>query len=83
MDGKEKVGMISHYFDKVGVALVELSSDIRSGDRILIEGATTSFEQVVESMQIEHETVTHAGQGQAIGLKVEEKVRKGDGVFRI
>ena len=81
MEGKEQIGKITHYFDRVGVAVIELSSDLKVGDRISIEGATTSFEQVVESMQVEHEPITHAKVGDEIGLKVSERVRRGDRVY--
>ena len=80
---KEKVGKVTHYFSKIGVAVVELEKPLKVGDRISIEGQTTNFEQVVESMQIEHENIQEAQPGQSIGLKVNDKVREGDLVFRI
>ena len=83
MEGKEAVGKVTHFFDKVSVAVVELDNTLRVGDRIRIEGATTGFEQVVDSMQIEHQSITEAKQGDAIGLKVADKVRKGDTVYRV
>jgi putative protease len=79
---KKLIGKITHYFSKIGVAVVELSDDIRVGDRIRIEGATTSFEQVVESMEIDNAKVERATQGQAIGLKVTGKVRPHDLVYK-
>jgi putative protease len=63
------------------VALVTLSGDLAVGDKIQIKGATTDFEQVVKSMQIEHESINSAKKGQMIGLKVENKVRLNDEVF--
>ena len=83
MEGKKAVGKVTHYFDRVGVAVVELTDHLSIGERIAIEGATTSFEQVVDSMQIEHDAITKAKPGDAIGLKVTEKVREGDSVFRM
>lgn len=83
MDGKKAVGKVTHYFNRVGVAVVELSDHLRIGERILIEGGTTSFEQVVDSMQIEHDAITEAKPGDAIGLKVLGKVRRGDSVYRM
>jgi len=60
-----------------------LKDTLRAGDRILIQGDTSDFEQTVESMQIEHENIESAGDGQSIGLKVDQRVREGDRVYRI
>jgi len=78
-----KVGRVTHYFTKIGVAIVELNDSLAVGDRILIKGATTNFEQVVSSMQIEHKNVERAEAGQSIGLKVEQRVRENDIVYKI
>ena len=83
MAEKKLIGRITHYFSKIGVAVIELSDDINVGDKIRIEGATTSFEQVVESMEIENEKVENATVGQSIGLKVNERVRLHDNVYKI
>jgi len=79
----ELVGKITHFFDKISVAVIELFGTLREGDKIRIKGSTTDFEQTVNSMQIEHETIEEANAGQSIGLKVSEKVRPGDEVFLI
>lgn len=83
MAEKKLIGEITHYFTRIGVAVVELSDDIKMGDKIRIEGATTAFEQVVDSMEIENEKVETATRGQSIGLKVKERVRPSDGVYKI
>jgi putative protease len=75
--------MVTHYFTKIGVGVIELSDELKIGDRISIEGTTTNFQQTVNSMQIEHENVENAGPGQSIGLKVEQRVREGDLVFKV
>lgn len=81
---KELVGRVSHYFSKIGVAAIELTDgSIEVGDTILIEGATTRLEQVVESMQIEHNPVNKAEKGQSVGVKVKDRVRPNDKVYRI
>jgi len=80
---KKPVGRVAHYFTKIGVAVVELTDELRVGDRISVEGATTNFEQVVDSMQIEHEDVQVATAGQSIGLKVNQRVREGDLVYKL
>jgi len=78
-----EVGRVTHYFTKISVAVVELSAPLAVGDRIRIRGPTTDFEQTVESMQIEHENVERAEAGQSIGLKVKERVREKDRVYKI
>jgi putative protease len=70
---KKLVGKISHYFTKIGVGVIELSDELKVGDRISIEGATTNLQQTVNSMEIEHESVQSASAGQSIGLKVEQR----------
>ena len=83
MTEKKLIGKITHYFSKIGVVVVELSDEIKVGDRISIEGATTSFEQVVDSMEIDNKKMETATKGQAIGLKVKEKVRPHDSVYKL
>lgn len=80
---KKLVGKVTHYYPKIGVAVVEVADEIKVGDRISIEGATTSFEQTVESMEIEHEKIEVAKSGDSIGLKVIDRVREGDNVYKI
>jgi len=77
-----EVGHVTHFFTKINVAVVELSATLAVGDTILIKGPTTDFEQVVGSMQIEHENIERAEAGQSIGLKVEERVREEDIVYK-
>ena len=81
---EKQIGHISNYFSKLSVAVVEMTSGTLSvGDTLRIKGHTTDFELKVSSMQIEHEMVTEAKKGDGIGLKVSEKVRKGDKVYRV
>ena len=77
-----KVGDVSHYYSNIGVAVIELVDTLKVGDSITVTGATTDFTQVVSSMQIEHEQVEEADARNSIGLKVQERVRKGDAVYR-
>jgi putative protease len=79
----KEIGLVSHYFVKISVAVVELKEALSAGDRILIQGETTNVEQTVESMQIENENIPSAAAGQSIGLKVDQRVREGDKVYRI
>lgn len=79
----KEVGIVTHYFSKIGVAIVELSDTLSVGDCILIKGMTTTVEQSVDSMQIEHANVKKAETGKSIGLKVSDRVREGDTVYKI
>lgn len=79
----EKVGEVTHYYTRIGVAVVRVTAPLRVGDRIAIKGRTTDFEQVIESMQIEHEAIEEAKPGDLIGLKVVDRVREGDIVYKV
>ena len=79
---KEEVGRITHFYPKILVAVVELKQPLAVGDKIHIVGKTTHLDQVVESMQIEHGTITKASCGQSIGLKVADRVREADVVYK-
>jgi phage terminase small subunit len=77
-----EIGRITHFFSKISVAVIELKATLKVGDTIAIKGPTTDFEQVVDSMQIEHENVPKADAGQSIGLKVAQRVRETDIVYK-
>jgi len=80
---KKEIGRITHYFGKIGVAAIRLSDQLKVGDRISIEGAHTNFEQVVDSIQIEHQAIQVANAGDEVGVKVQDRVREGDTVYKI
>lgn len=78
-----KVGKVVHYYDKLGVVIVELSGALAVGDKIRFErGGEELFDQVVESIQMEHEKLDSAKSGDAVGLKVSEPVKEGADVFK-
>jgi len=77
-----EVGHVTHFFTRISVAVVELSATLAVGDTILIKGPATDFEQVVGSMQVEHENIERAEAGQSIGLKTEQRVREEDIVYK-
>lgn len=77
----KKLGTITHFYDKLGVGIVELDEELKVGDKVKVEGNTTNFEQEITEMQFEHESIPAAKKGQEVGIKVEEKVREGDGVY--
>ena len=77
----QKIGKITHFFNKIGVAVLELEGKLKAGDTIVISGRGQEFEQAVDSMQVEHEQVTEAKKGDAVGLKVGQPVKEGDEVY--
>lgn len=80
---EKEIGKISHFFSHLNVAVIELTDTVKVGDEIHIQGATSDFTQKVDSMQIEHNQVEEATAGQSIGLKVKDRVREGDDVFKV
>ena len=78
-----KIGRIVHYYDKIGVAVLELTDGLAVGDTIRISGHGKEFTQAVNSMQVEHESIQEAKKGQEIGLKAEQEVKEGDEVFKV
>jgi len=78
----KKVGKVAHYYDQIGVAVIEVLAPIKIGDKIKFRGHE-EFEQEIESMQIEHEAIKVAKKGQEVGLKVNQPVKKGDEVYKI
>ena len=80
---RREIGRVSHYFGKPQVAAIVLTDDLKIGDTISIQGHTTDFEMVVESIHIEDDSLTEAGAGDNVGIKVPEKVREHDVVYKI
>ena len=76
------IGKVSHYFSNIGVAVIDLSGNLKVGDSIRIAGGETDFTQQVESMEIEHKKVEQAKKGDSAGLKVSQKVREGYKVYK-
>ena len=84
MATEEKVGVVTDYYAKIGVAAVTLSDGaLQVGDRIRIHGHTTDLTQTVESLQVEHRPVPRAERGSEVALKVSDRVRKHDAVLRV
>jgi len=81
---REKIGEVFHYFSKLGVAAIRLTEGPLSvGDTTQIQGPTTNLTQTVDSMQIEQDGVPGARKGQSVGIRVREKVRERDLVYRV
>jgi len=78
-----EIGTITDFFARPVVAAVELTGELKVGDKIRIHGHTTDMELIVSSMQIHNQDVTAAKAGDAVGLKVTDKVRHGDKVSKV
>lgn len=79
-----KVGIVKHYYDKIGVAVVAFTSDVNVGEKIKFErGGEELFEQELSSMQYEHQKIEHAKKGDIVGLKVDKAVKEGAEIFKI
>ena len=77
-----QIGQITHFFSKINVAVVELTLPLAVGDRILVKGPLTDFEQTVESMQVERQNIVRAEGGQSVGLKMAQAVKEKDTVYK-
>ncbi len=80
---EERIGILNDYFAKIGVAGIDVEATIHVGDKIRIAGHTTDFEQVIESMEIDGEQVEEAPPGSQIGIKVGERCRDHDIVYKV
>ncbi|MEK7579716.1 MAG: hypothetical protein AAB469_00805 [Patescibacteria group bacterium] len=75
------IGKITHYYNGIGVGIVELADSLKVGDTIHIKGKNTDFEQTIDSMQIEHDKIEQAKKGDVVGIRVNQKVKEGDEVY--
>ena len=78
-----EIGRVSDFFAHPVVAGIELTGKLKPGDKIHIKGHTTDLEIAVDSMEIDNAVVTEAKTGDSIGVKVPERVRRGDKVYRV
>jgi len=80
---RQAIGQVTHYYSKIGVAILQLDNPLAVGDVLAIVGSTTDLEQEVKSMQVEHQSIDQAKAGDLVGLKVKDKVREGDAVYKL
>ena len=77
------IGEVNHFYNRIGVAVIDLVGTVQLGDQVHFFGRSTDFRQEVRSMQIEHQSITEAGTGQEIAMKVERRVRNRDKVYKL
>lgn len=80
---EEEIGQVMDFFARPVVAGIDLTASVKVGDKIHIKGATTDMDLTVESMQIDNADVQEAKAGDAIGIKVPDRVRRGDRVYKV
>lgn len=80
---EHRIGTVTHYYDEPEVGVIALDAPLEIGDTVRFTGHTTEFRQTVRSMEIEHESVERADAGTEVAMKVENRVREGDEVYRV
>ncbi len=83
MTGKKLVGTVTHFFDKISVAVIKVNAPVAVGDELAIEGPQTNIKMKITSMQVEHEVIKSAKKGDDIGMKVPGPVKAKDLVFKV
>ncbi len=82
MEDEREVGKVTHFFTRASVAAIMLTAPVAVGDTLVFRGATTDFEQAIGSMQIDRQNIEQAEAGKEIGVKVQDRVRQGDTVYK-
>lgn len=75
------IGEVTHFYSKLGVAIVKFNQTVVVGARVKFKGTTTDFEETIKSIEYDHQPIREAKKGQEVGIQVKEKVREGDLVF--
>lgn len=81
--GVKLLGTVTHYFGKLSVAVLDLKGPLMVKDLVAFRGANTDFEQEIESMQVDHQSIEVAGEGQEVAVKVKDRVRAGDTIYKL
>jgi len=80
----KKIGIVTHFFDKISVAIIKLSSGgLKVGETVKVVGRGNEVVQEIKSMQIEHESVDSVKKGEEFGVKVDDAVKEGDIVYKV
>jgi len=80
---EKAIGLVDHYFGNISVGMIKLSDTLKVGDRIRIKGKAADFTQGITSMQIDRVSAVEAKAGDLVSIKVEQKVRQGDTVYKV
>ena len=80
---EKQIGTIDHFFGNISVSMIKLTDALKAGDKIHIKGSTSDFVQDVTSMQIDRVPTQEAKAGDLISIKVAQRVRKDDAVYKV
>jgi len=83
MSKKDLTGKVIHYYDKIGVAVVKLEKILKVEDKVKFEKGDNSFEQIIESMQLEHKSVNSGKKNEEIAIKVDQAVKSGTLIYKL
>jgi translation elongation factor EF-1alpha len=78
---KDLVGKVIHFYDKISVAIIKLDNALKTGSKVKFNHGENSFEQIVDSIQLEHEQIQEGKKGQKIAVKVEKEAKPGTLVY--
>ena len=77
------IGKVTHYYGGIEVAIVKFNKAVEKGTKVRFSGATTNFEQSLDSMQYDHKDIDSAPKGKEVGVKVEDRVREDDEIYEV
>jgi len=80
---EKEIGVITHWFDKINVAVIKLKGSVKNGDTIKIKKGDTEFEETIDSMQIDHKNVSSAKKGEEVAIKLSEKTKEGAIIYSV
>lgn len=80
---EKEIGKITHYYGHLSVGIIQLTDTLKIGESIHIKGHSSDFTQPIDSMQIEHASVSEAKLGDMVGIKIAQKIHPGDKVFKV
>ena len=83
MSADRQVGTVTHYYDKIEVAVIKLTAPLKVGDSVKFSGHDQEFNQTVSSMQLNHVDIKKAKKGADIAIKVDKKVKEKDKIFLV
>ncbi|OGF61937.1 hypothetical protein A2926_00435 [Candidatus Giovannonibacteria bacterium RIFCSPLOWO2_01_FULL_44_40] len=80
---EKEVGKITHWYDKIGVAVLDLSATLKAGDRVKVKKGEEEFEETISSMQVDHKEVSSAKKGDEVAVKLSQKAKEGAVIYKV
>jgi putative protease len=79
----KEIGKVTHWYDKISVAVVKLTGALKTGDKIKVKHGETEFEDTIPSMQVNHQDVPSGKKGDEVAIKVSGKAKEGSQIFKV